>query len=380
MLSHFLRATSITAVQYISSNSARVTTAGNTITAPSGIQDGDLLVAVCLNQSSGTTVTYPSGFVQVFGDSTTNGSYIAIKYASSESGNYTFTWSSANNNSVALLVYRHASGIGEIGVVSKTSATATTALSITPSVDGCVVGVFGVEAGVSISTAPTGMTLRTSTASSQPTLAIYDIIPSGTSAIGDKTLTWSSGTNSTFGIQFSINPASNLTAKYKSQASASATATSTVVVDKPTGTAQDDILVAFAMTSSSNTWTAPAGWTEVLDTSGRGCFYKVAGASEGSNYTFTLGGLSDLHVVILCYSDAIWQQIGSLSASLADPTVAPSITTTSDNTLVIDFVTRGSAASYTTPTGWTDIYEATNTSTIYLLSKVFDTGQQERLL
>ena len=161
---------------------------------------------------------------------------------------------------------------------------------------------------------------------------------------------------------------------YVNQASNSATATTTVAVNKPTGTIQNDILVAFAMTSSSNGWSAPAGWTEVLDTSGRGCFYKVAGASEGSSYTFTLSGTSDLHVVILCYRAASWGQIGTLSASLADPTVAPGITVATDNSLVIDFVTRGSAATYTTPSGWTDIYATTATSTIYLISKAFNSG------
>jgi hypothetical protein len=162
--------------------------------------------------------------------------------------------------------------------------------------------------------------------------------------------------------------------EYISQSANSSVSGTTLTVDKPTGTVEGSMLVAFAMTSSSNTWAAPSGWTEVLDTSGRGCFYKVAGASEGASYTFTLSSSSDRHVVILNYKNASWDKIGSLSSSLTDPTVAPSVTVAVNNSLVIDFVTRGSAAEYATPSGWTNIYEQTEISTIFLLSRSFDAG------
>jgi hypothetical protein len=64
-----------------------------------------------------------------------------------------------------------------------------------------------------------------------------------------------------------------------------------VVVTKPTGTAEGDLMVAF-MGVDEDEVTPPAGWTEIwsdLGTRARGyAWYKVAGASEPSNYTFTI--------------------------------------------------------------------------------------------
>lgn len=72
------------------------------------------------------------------------------------------------------------------------------------------------------------------------------------------------------------------------------TAQSTITIDKPTGTVENDLLVAFisqGFANENNPMTPPGGWTELF--SGlyggcqMGCFYKVAGDSEPSDYTFT---------------------------------------------------------------------------------------------
>lgn len=66
--------------------------------------------------------------------------------------------------------------------------------------------------------------------------------------------------------------------------------TSAFVVNKPTGTAEDDLLVAAIV--STTTYTPPSGWT-LIETTWSTSFasrfimvwYKAAGASEPSNYT-----------------------------------------------------------------------------------------------
>lgn len=72
-----------------------------------------------------------------------------------------------------------------------------------------------------------------------------------------------------------------------------------VVLTKPTGVAEDDILIVTISCddASDPDFTTPGGWTLLFHqevTSGGDhevtCFYKVAGASEPSSYTFTATG------------------------------------------------------------------------------------------
>lgn len=379
MLSHFLRgaagnqAVPSTPPVYQSSTTASKSTGTNlTINIPTSTAAGDLLIAVLVNNGTAGW-NQATGWTRLVNSATDPSTSLQYKIADgTEGATQTFVGASTRGSGT-IMRFTNAS-VPYVGAVQTGSASSQTA----PSVDivsdnSLVLSVFTADAS-----SQTWTGTRTNSIFAFGTQCSFDVSYDevNTGASGTDTATMSTAdTYACFQVGIpnsSYVPPVSIT--YIAQASNSATATTTVVVNKPTGTAENDILVAFAMTSSSNTWTAPAGWTEVLDTSGRGCFYKVAGASEGASYTFTLGGTSDLHVVILCYRYALWGQIGTISASLADPTVAPSITVATDNSLVIDFVTRGSAAAYTTPAGWTDIYEATNTSTIYLLSKEFDTG------
>ena len=65
------------------------------------------------------------------------------------------------------------------------------------------------------------------------------------------------------------------------------------VVDKPTGTVQNDLLVFCTLQNTTTTITPPAGLTELVTggtTRTYGIWYKIAGASEPANYTFAAGG------------------------------------------------------------------------------------------
>lgn len=71
------------------------------------------------------------------------------------------------------------------------------------------------------------------------------------------------------------------------------TATSTYTVNKPTGTAAGDVLVAVIANVGAATFTPPSGWTsietEAADSAVRiGAWYKVAGGSEPSSYAWSL--------------------------------------------------------------------------------------------
>lgn len=78
------------------------------------------------------------------------------------------------------------------------------------------------------------------------------------------------------------------TVQARSNGTASA---SSLTVSLPTGSADGDLIVVLLQTGSqSTTWTLNAGssgWTELFDTNGHACYYKVIGASE-ANPTFDL--------------------------------------------------------------------------------------------
>ena len=320
---------------FISSSTSYVTTANNTVTAPSGIQNGDLLVAVGFRPTpSGTTITPPTGFnVQCFENITDNVLFVAVKVAASETGNYTFTWSSAADNSISILVYRDATKVNTIGAKASNSLSATnTVSSITPTYVGALLAVFG-NFGTprAISSAPGGMTQRAFT-SNNANLAVYDQSLQPASATGTRGIVWNSGGNvGGFLLQVTNEP----TVAPELVASASQQNVSrglTLTINKPTGTVVNDLMVAvMADTGAAETWTGATGWTEIADQNASPNLrvaYKVAGASEASSYVFTRSGVVTefLSGCILTYRYAAYDTIGSfdLGPTLQLPSISPS--------------------------------------------------------
>lgn len=115
--------------------------------------------------------------------------------------------------------------------------------------------------------------------------------------------------------------------------------------NKPTGTVEGDLLVAFV--GSDDTAAVhgnPGGWTQVgssieQSSSEHSLWFKAAGASEPSTYTWSLGGASEAYYVgILRISGADNADpidISSASGTSGDPCVCPDVTTTVDDTLIL---------------------------------------------
>lgn len=101
-------------VSFVSSDRNVDSSGDVTVTAPTGIQDGDLLVAVfSVDVGSGVTDTPPSGFTEVLGDvGPTSGqvTFLYQKTASSESGNYTFQSDQSDWCSAHIAVFRKTGG------------------------------------------------------------------------------------------------------------------------------------------------------------------------------------------------------------------------------------------------------------------------------
>jgi hypothetical protein len=154
------------------------------------------------------------------------------------------------------------------------------------------------------------------------------------------------------------------------RANASAQSQGSLTITKPTGTVQDDVMVANIYVVGTNpTITAPSGWTLILSTldgttARLSTYYKVAGASEPASYQWTFSGASMTEGGIITFYGVITTSPidvydGQANAASTSYT-APSVTTTVGNAmLVAAFGAKagGSSNTVTPPAGMTECYD-----------------------
>jgi hypothetical protein len=146
---------------------------------------------------------------------------------------------------------------------------------------------------------------------------------------------------------------------------------SSVVITKPAGTVQSDVMVAtIGFRPNTLTITPPAGWTLVrrIDNANGSAnslavYRVIAGASEPANYTWSFSSTGYLVGGILAFSGVdtttpIDVENGNctLQGSCASTTLVhttPSVTTTVANTMLVTSHTYGSAGTWT-PSGMTE--------------------------
>jgi hypothetical protein len=144
-----------------------------------------------------------------------------------------------------------------------------------------------------------------------------------------------------------------------------------VDVNTPVGTVAGDLLIASLTSDGNSTLSPPDGsWTlieggGVNPSSGTtpsfGVWYKIAGGSEPSLYTFTSSASERLYMTVQRYDghDATSPINASALASSAGSTTptAPTVTTTVDGAKILRvFGADGSSAPYVVPAGHTERY------------------------
>jgi hypothetical protein len=128
-----------------------------------------------------------------------------------------------------------------------------------------------------------------------------------------------------------------------------ATSTNSATCNKPTGTVDNDFMVACVLTFGDAALTPPSGWTEhytkddTLWGSGVSTykFFSKVASSEGSSYTWTGYAGSYIDIAILSYSGSTsptWDE-GNYSETVANSaTIANgAVTTDTTNELIIYF-------------------------------------------
>jgi hypothetical protein len=141
-----------------------------------------------------------------------------------------------------------------------------------------------------------------------------------------------------------------------------AAATTPLTINKPTNTAQGDIMVAVMCADTNVTWTGDTDWTEVADlgdTSSLRIAYKVAGASEGASYAFTYAAsVKKLSGCIITYRYAAYDTIGAF-ASPATDVIAPQITA-AGGLLLAAYAVSSASRTWSTPSGMASVCSDTD--------------------
>ncbi len=278
-----------------------------TVNIPPGTLQGHVMLAG-VNYWADLTLTAPSGWTLVrYQDLSAGAGRLAIYYkvaTASEPSNYNWTTNFADYTLATIASYSgvdNTNPIGVSGAQSNTSAsTSATAPSITTTnANAKLVYMAAVDAGVNVpvlnltATPPTSFTERADTWSKWKWIYHADYTQASAGASGTKVATLDAS-RQTICALIELKPASNTT-----QAAPS----------KPTGTTTNDVVFFMAAYSSTTAiLTAPVGLIEINNTTTSSFgtvrwYYKVAGASEPSTYTFGLNSADDLSVLCVAYSN-----------------------------------------------------------------------------
>lgn len=390
MLSTLVKAASANGIQYVGgyttgfvgSSSTIVITFGGNLTGglAASASPGDIVVVYFGVGSSGDEVLNISGYTeisQLFASDTESANLsVAYKFMG-VTPDTTFallggTGSSSNAGAVVVQVWRGVDTVLPLDVTSTTATGISSVLcnppAITPVTYGAVVVSGG--AGAHVSGTQTFSSSDLSGFLSVGSNDSFDV------TIGAGYARWVSGsfnpaaftfsgtsaaTNSWAAVTLALQPIyTGPTPAFVASESTQSTlaSTSSVVVSKPTGTTEGDLMIMVGSCGSTRTWTGDTGWTEVADQGALPSVriaYKVAGASEPSSYTFTISSATTngMAASILTYRGAAYDTVGTFTTS-TNPLVLPSISPSENFSLLIATGARA-AASITlgTPTDMT---------------------------
>ena len=176
-------------------------------------------------------------------------------------------------------------------------------------------------------------------------------------------------TNGSFAIATATVTPAPIGITFRSAASGVNAATTFLILPQPVGMAFGDVLVAVVDVIGAPAVTPPAGWTLVrTDIAGSGTtsllqavYWHLAGAFEPATWTWTLATAHGASGGILAYSgvDTVNPIMASSGQTAATGTamIAPSITTTAPNSMLVGLFGITGQRSITPPTGMTERIE-----------------------
>jgi hypothetical protein len=148
-----------------------------------------------------------------------------------------------------------------------------------------------------------------------------------------------------------------------------------ITVNKPTGVVTDDVMIATVVTSGTPAITA-TGWTLIDSTSNStvrlSTYYKRATSSEGASYNFTWSGNQNGVGAIIAFQgvkiddvnpiDGTSDAAHSTNSGSGTTLTANSVTTTTNNAMLVASYGNLTTAGISQPTGMNERFDATSVS------------------
>jgi hypothetical protein len=145
-----------------------------------------------------------------------------------------------------------------------------------------------------------------------------------------------------------------------------------LTINKPASTATGDVLVAAVSVSNNATITPPTGWTPILASSNGNnvniaSYYHVVtnAASEPASYSWGFSSSPTTSGGIARYTGVDTSNpidVSGVATGNSTQPVAPSVTTTAANDLVVGLFASQANTSFTAPTGMAERYDVPNAS------------------
>jgi hypothetical protein len=156
---------------------------------------------------------------------------------------------------------------------------------------------------------------------------------------------------------------------FRAQTSAISTTTGQLILTKPSGVVSGDLMIAQVARRSTATLTVPSGWTLIRSdsdtdvTQNLSTYYKVAGGSEPSTYTWTWLGSGSLSAGgITAYTGQHATPIDASSGAVINTDTkvmaAPTITTTHTGSVLMLLYCFSGNATFSAPALMTQRYQA----------------------
>lgn len=353
------------------------------ITKPTGTALDDLLVALITCRSATAVFTPPSGWVlrERVQSSGTLASEVYTKVATgSEPASYTWTINANADIGGGIGCY---DGIDTTNPVMEVAGQYNSGSSIafpaiTTTAESAVVALAGMAYAFNGAAAPTGYVSRF--AQQHPTIQVSSVwfdrllstVEPSYSATATPNFTPVSNAAFHLALHLAAPTVAPAIITYRAAATANSDTVTSFAINKPTGTLQDDLMLAGIAIRNTGavsevTVTPPSGWTLILRTQQAFdyallSFYKVAGSSEPASYTWTLGTATDATGGIASYDNVdtsapIEASAASDNTPASTTATAPSISGTANNLLVILYGMNGITGDFSTPTGMTERFD-----------------------
>ena len=349
------------------------------VSVPAGTVQDDLLIGhVTVDQTA--TISTPTGWTALFLDQT-GGISVGVFYRvanDSEPADYSFSWSVSNDAVASISRYSSTDPTAPIRIWAKTNggSSSPTAPTLATANDTLVLRLFGSSGSKVVSVPPwheSRYVLATDDTGNDITQAAADQYVASVGDVG--TGVFSIGTSEAWtAATLALQPLSPIThVGYITLDSAvDSGGTTSIAVSVPSGVEVDDLLLAHIATTGNNPgFTTPTGWTLLTtNTAGQGTghavYYRVADGTEPASYTFTWSSDEDAIGVIIRYQGIDTTSpidVSATSHGSSTTPVAPTVTTTGADAVVIRLVSTNDDEVVTAPGGHVSRYAFKTDST-----------------